>query len=303
MQQPASLNLRGLISADGAVRLALSSPPRPGSPASGGTIRDPRHGLVLEVRSAAGVLAAWRPALTDRANKRYDGPLPAGRPLAFHLRLPIAADAEAIVARLHGEPVIELEIPNREPAFASDPKSARTADGVRLSWEMRDDAGLTYSVRASVDEEEWTTLASQLRKPEVEIPAYRLPGGERVAIEISATNGRYRTSRRLTIAGLSEASVDLVILQPILNHRFVAERPIRLEAAACRRGARSALKDTEYVWLVDGTEVGRERIAFWKEPVAGSHEIAVVARCGGAAGKKTLTLDVEPQEARKEAEK
>jgi len=287
----------GIILTAGFFRLDSASAPAPSS-------NDGPYSVEL-VDAAGKVLTqrSFRPATSDGTQ----GPEPASSELTqeaaagrFNLVLPAPDGVAAIVFKYEGVEIGGTKVSRRAPTVGwvapADGEAWGTSGMHSLSWQASDPDGdpLQYLVQFTRDGgATWQTIAAGLADPELVVDAGLLPGVDRSAFRVLASDGFY-TSEATSPTLSVERKPPVVHLYPP-EYDLSEGAPVLLQAVATDLED-GPLPASSLSWTADGSQrLGDTSTILVPSLAEGSHEITVTAvDQDGQIAQDTVTLVVGP---------
>ena len=206
--------------------------------------------------------------------------------------VPDTGSGVAIVIKEREVTVWERRAPIR-PVEVRDLRAKRSRGGlVAISWRVdwpdreKGHCWLRYSTDA---ERTWKCAAVDLRGERATIDAANLPRG-RILLQVSAHDGFYSAHSKPAVFVNEAHPPSLVILHPTPGRSLVEGETLHLWGSAAGQPGISE-DDFDFVWLIDGKQIGDELEMFAVVPKPGRH-IAKL-QCRGRGGRIVGTTEVE----------
>lgn len=223
-------------------------------------------------------------------------------PVSFRAYLRNLADGAAIrVVDCDDEMVSERPCPERPPTLSRVRAGINKAGRLRITWTAESHGPDSWTgVRWSDDDgTRWNVLSSNVEGRAVELPLDRIPAGD-IRFQVLVSDGFHTVTAESGAIEVPERLPVVAILYPRSPDRVYNDRQIHLRGSASAPGSTTGSMSGEFVWSIEGTEVGRGRDVWVDNPGVGSHrlELRVTSVNGetGTAVEEIVVIGSDPIE-------
>lgn len=193
-----------------------------------------------------------------------------------------------------GETVWERTAP-AEPPQLSNIRAQVGKDGrLNLSWrgQTGSEEPAEYWIRWSRDGKQWHALMVGLTESKISLNPEQLPSGE-VRFQIMAHDGFYTTVAESEPLEMAARPPIVTILYPRQDDLAYAERLLHLWGTAESRAGYD-LADEQFIWTINGEEVGRGRDIWVENPGVGTHKVQLSVTEGELTGSADTAVTIQP---------
>ena len=193
-----------------------------------------------------------------------------------------------------GETVWERQAP-AEPPQVSNIRAQVLKDGrFNLSWRCKSasEGHDECWIRWSRDGKRWHALMVDVTDSKISLDPEQLPSGE-IQFQLMAHDGFFTTLAESNPVEIAARPPVVTILYPKRDDLAYAERQLHLWGTANSRSGHE-LTDEQFVWTIDGKEVGRGRDIWVDNPGRGEHKIQLSVTEGELIGVAETAVTIQP---------
>ena len=193
-----------------------------------------------------------------------------------------------------GETVWERTAP-AEPPKVSHIRAQVGKDGrLNLSWrgQTGSEEPAEYWICWSRDGKQWHALMVGVTDSKISLNPEQLPSGE-VRFQIMAHDGFYTTVAESEPLEMAARPPIVTILYPRQDDLAYAERLLHLWGTAESRAGYD-LADEQFIWTINGEEVGRGRDIWVENPGVGTHKVQLSVTEGELTGSADTAVTIQP---------
>ncbi|MAT96326.1 MAG: hypothetical protein CL608_04215 [Anaerolineaceae bacterium] len=193
-----------------------------------------------------------------------------------------------------GETVWERTAPKERPQV-SNIRAQMLKDGrFSLSWrgQSTSEGQDEYWIRWSRDGQNWHALMVGVTDNTIHLDPEQLPSGE-IQFQVMVHDGFYTTTVESNTVEIAARPPAVTILYPKQDDLAYDERQLHLWGTADSRAGHE-LAEEQFVWHINGEEVGRGRDIWVENPGTGEHKIQLSVTDGELEGVAETAVTIQP---------
>lgn len=193
-----------------------------------------------------------------------------------------------------GETVWERTAPAERPQISNIRAQVGKDGRFTLSWRGQSyrEAQPEYWIRWSRDGQRWHALTVGVTDNQISLDLEQLPSGE-IQFQVMAHDGFYTTTAESKPIAIAARPPVVTILYPQRDDLAYDERQLHLWGTAVSRSGHD-LADEQFVWTINGKEVGRGRDLWVDNPGAGTHQVQLSVTDGELVGGVETAVTIQP---------